>query len=110
MGRSIKVLNAVWKMHPMVLAHFIDRYMRLRKTWVSEDANGNCYHVWNSIDQVEDSAAALWAEVKPGRAALIADAHILCALAVNRHGVFRESGLSRKHATGTLLACQAMTN
>jgi len=61
----------------MVFASLIDRYAWLRKIRVSEGADGNGHHVWDSIRQIEDSGAALRAEVKPSRGSLVADAYIL---------------------------------
>lgn len=110
MGRSIKLINIVWKAYPMVLPYPINRYARLREIRIRKGADRNGHHTGNGVQQVKDRGAALRAKVKPGGTALIADAHILLARALNDHRVGRESRLSAKHATGTLLTSQAVAD
>lgn len=110
MSGSIKLLNTVGKVHPVVLPHPINRHARLWKIRVCEGPDRNGYYPWNGIQPIEDRGTALRAKVEPGRAALLADAHILPALALDGHRVSRKSGLSAKYATGTLLARQAMAD
>ena len=110
MGRSIKALNAICKIHPMVLSCSIDRHARLRKIRICKGTDSNGHHIRNGIQSIKNGGTTLRAKVEPNCGAIIADAHIFLALALDNHCVSRESRLNAKHTAGTLLARQAMAD
>lgn len=102
MSASIKVPHSVREMHPRVQLHFINRNPGLRKPGVCKGADRNDHHARNGIQPIKSGRAASRTKVKPGGSALVADAHILLAPALDGHRISRESGLSAKHANGAL--------
>jgi len=106
----VNVLDAIRKTNPTVFALLIHRDVRLRKTRISEGADGNCHYAGYSVQQIEDRGAAFRTEVKPGHAALVPDKHKFFALTFYRHLVSGKPGLGTEYATGSPLARQAMTD